>query len=106
MLIKISNFIIILNLLITSIGLFGVFFNKKNFLLILISLEIIFLGLNLNFALLSIYLDDIIGHIFILFILVVIAAESVIALSLFTILYQFKKSIVFNNIKENFVSKI
>lgn len=106
MLIKISNFIIVLNLLITSIGLFGVFFNKKNFLLILISLEIIFLGLNLNFALLSIYLDDIIGHIFILFILVVIAAESVIALSLFTILYQFKKSIVFNNIKENFASKI
>lgn len=106
MLLTITDFIMILNILIISIGLFGVFYYKKHFLLILISIEIIFLGLNLNFALISIYLDDIIGHIYILFVLTIVACESAIALCLFTIMYQLKKTIIINNIKEYFVNKL
>lgn len=106
MFLTITDFIIILNVLITSIGLFGVFYYKKHFLLILISIEIIFLGLNLNFALISVYLDDIVGHIYILFILTIIACESAIALSLFTIMYKFKKTIIVDNIKEYFLNKL
>lgn len=105
-LLKKIDVIIILNLLIFTIGFLGVFFNKKNLLLLLISIEIIFLGLNLNFVLISIYLDDLVGHIFILFILSIVACESAIALSFFILLYKFKETIVINKIKENAIIKL
>jgi NADH-quinone oxidoreductase subunit K len=106
MILKTINIIILLNVLIISIGLFGVFFNNKNFLMILIFIEIIFLGINLNFTIVSIFLDDVIGHIFILFILTIIAGESAIALSLFIMLYKLKKTINIQVIKTNYNSKI
>lgn len=106
MFLTVIDFLLILNIVIISIGFFGVFYPKKHFLLILISIEIIFLGLNLLFAESSIYLDDIIGHIFILFILSIVACESAIALCLFTILYNLKKTIDIHNIKEYFKNKL
>lgn len=98
--------IIILNFLVSSVGLFGIFINKNNLLLILIAIELIFLGVNLNFILISIYLDDIIGQIFVFFILTIVAGESAIALSLFTIIYKFRKTISMINIQEYFINKI
>lgn len=98
--------IIILNFLVSSVGLFGVFINRNNLLLILIAIELIFLGVNLNFILISIYLDDIIGQIFVFFILTIVAGESAIALSLFTIIYKFRKTISMINIQEYFINKI
>lgn len=106
MIIKTINLIIILNFLVSSVGLFGVFINRNNLLLILIAIELIFLGVNLNFILISIYLDDIIGQIFVFFILTIVAGESAIALSLFTIIYKFRKTISMINIQEYFINKI
>lgn len=106
MIIKTINLIIILNFLVSSVGLFGIFINKNNLLLILIAIELIFLGVNLNFILISIYLDDIIGQIFVFFILTIVAGESAIALSLFTIIYKFRKTISMINIQEYFINKI
>lgn len=106
MYLKIIDFILILNFLIISIGLFGIFFNKKNFLMFLISIEIMFLGINLNFILISILLDDLIGHIFVFFILTIITCESAVALSLFIILYKLKKNINIDIITNKYLNKL
>ena len=59
------NYILSLTAVVFFIGLFGVILNRKNILTILMSIELLLLGVNLNFAALSIYLDDIVGHIFV-----------------------------------------
>ena len=82
------------------IGLFGVILNRKNILTILMSIELLLLGINLNFAALSIYLDDIVGHIFVIFILTIAAAESAIGLAIITIFYKLKNSIELDPIKK------
>lgn len=88
------------------IGLFGVILNRKNILTILMSIELLLLGINLNFAALSIYLDDIIGHIFVIFILTIAAAESAIGLAIITIFYKLKNSIELEPIKKRLTNKI
>lgn len=95
----------ILICLIFVIGLIGVIINRKNLILILLSLEILFLAVNLNFAILSVYLDDIIGQIFVIFILTIAAAESAIILALITCLHQLKNSIEIKPIKKK-INKI
>lgn len=85
------------------IGLTGVIVNRKNILMILLSIEILLLAVNLNFASFSIYLDDITGHIFVIFILTIAAAESAIGLSLITCLYKIKGNIEIKPTKKKFV---
>ena len=87
------NYLIILTSVLFNIGLIGTLINRKNILVILLSIEILILAINLNFAILSIYLDDIIGQIFVIFILAIAAAESAVGLSLITSLYKLKSSI-------------
>jgi len=88
------------------IGLFGVILNRKNILTILMSIELLLLGINLNFAALSIYLDDVIGHIFVIFILAISAAESATGLALITIFYKLRNSIELKPIKKRLTNKI
>lgn len=76
-----------------TIGLTGIVINRKNILIMLLALEIVILAINLNFVTLSIYLDDIVGQIFTIFVLAIAAAESALGLSLITCLYQLKNSI-------------
>jgi NADH-quinone oxidoreductase subunit K len=87
------------------VGLFGILFNKRNLLVMLISIELVFLGINLSFIFASIYLDDILGQVLVFFILTVVAGESAVALSLFTIIYQFRQSSAFINLKGYFIYK-
>jgi NADH-quinone oxidoreductase subunit K len=96
------KFIIILTCLIFLIGLIGIIVNRKNIIMILLSIEIVLLAVNLNFAMLSIYLDDMVGHIFVIFILTIAAAESAIGLSLITCLYQLKNSIEIKPIQKKY----
>lgn len=63
------------------------------------SIEIILLAINLNFAIFSIYLDDLVGYVFILFILTIAAAESAIGLAILTIYYRLKNNIQIDKIK-------
>lgn len=79
---------LILSTIIFIIGLLGLFLNRKNIILILMSIELILLAVNLNFILYSVYLDDIAGQIFALFILTVAAAESAIGLAILVIFYR------------------
>ena len=75
------------------IGTLGIFLNKKNILLMLMSLEIIFLTISFNWIFSSIYLDDIVGQIFSLLILTVAAAESSIGLAILVIYYRIRTTI-------------
>lgn len=88
-LIKYLYFIIILFIL----GISGTFLNRKNIIIMLMSIELILLAVNINFIIFSIYLDDEIGQLFALFILTVAAAESAIGLAILVVLYYVRGTI-------------
>ena len=79
------------------ISFFGLIYNKKSILIILISIELILLSVNILFIVFSIYLDDIIGQIFTLFILTIAAAETSIGLSLLLVSYRVRGNILIDN---------
>ena len=76
-----------------SISLIGMFLNKRNILIMLMSLEMLFLSTSFFFIFSSIYLDDIIGQIFAILILTVAASESAIGLAILVIYYRIRSSI-------------
>jgi len=100
------NYILGLTAIVFFIGLFGVILNRKNILTILMSIELLLLGVNLNFATLAIYLDDVIGHIFVIFILTIAASESAIGLAIITVFYKLKHSIELEPIKKRLTNKV
>lgn len=98
--------ILILTSIIFFIGLLGIILNRKNILIIIMSIELLLLAVNLNFAAISIYLDDITGQVFVLFILTIAAAESAIGLAIITIFYRLKGSIELDPIKKKINNKL
>ena len=100
------NSILNLTSILFFIGLLGVVLNRKNILTILMSIEILLLAVNLNFAALSVYLDDIVGHIFVIFILTIAAAESAIGLAIITRFYNLKSSIELEPVKKKLTNKL
>lgn len=75
------------------LGMGGIFLNRKNIIIILMSIELMLLAVNLNFIVYSVYLDDLVGQMFALFILTVAAAESAIGLAILVVYYRVKGSI-------------
>ena len=101
MLLNISiNFVLKLTCIVFSIGLVGIILNRKNILIIIMSIELLLLAVNLNFATFSIYLDDITGQIFILFILTIAATESASGVAIMTAFYKLKNSIQLDSVKK------
>ena len=100
------NYILNLTSIVFFIGLVGIVLNRKNILIILMSIELLLLAVNLNFAAFSIYLDDIVGQIFILFILTIAATESAIGLAIITVVYKLKNSIQLEPIRKKITKKI
>lgn len=88
------------------IGLLGIVLNRKNILIIIMSIELLLLAVNLNFATFSIYYDDVVGQIFVLFILSIAAAESAIGLAIITVFYRLKNSIQLKPIKSKIINKL
>lgn len=99
------TYILSLTSIVFFIGLLGIVLNRKNILITIMSIELLLLAINLNFAALSIYLDDIVGQVFVLFILTIAATESAIGLSIITVFYRLKNSIELEPIKKK-VTKI
>ena len=62
------------------IGIFGLFLNRKNVIILLMSIELILLSVNINFVAFSSFLGDLVGQVFTLFVLTVAAAEAAIGL--------------------------
>lgn len=81
------------------IGALGLVLNRKSILITIMSIELMLLAVNLNFIIFSIYLDDIIGHIFVIFILTIAATESAIGLAILTVYYKLKNTIQMDKIK-------
>ena len=79
---------IIIPIITFFIGLSGIILNKKNIILILISVELMLLAVNFIFLVSSVYLDDRIGQIFALLVLTVAAAETSIGLGILIVCYE------------------
>ena len=77
-----------LSAIIFSIGVIGIFLNRKNIIIILLSIELILLAVNINLVSFSIFINDLTGQIFALFILTVAAAEAAIGLAIIVIYYR------------------
>ena len=77
-----------LGAIIFAIGLVGIFLNRKNIIIILMSIELILLAVNINLVSFSIFINDLTGQIFALFILTVAAAEAAIGLAIIVIYYR------------------
>ena len=82
-----------LSAVIFSIGIMGIFLNRKNVIIILMSIELILLAVNINLVSFSIYLQNIVGQVFAIFILTVAAAETAVGLAIIVIYYKNKGSI-------------
>ena len=79
---------LILSSIIFTIGIFGVFLNRKNLIIILMSIELMLLAVNINFIAFSTHLDLILGQVFALFVLTVAAAEAAIGLAIIVVYYR------------------
>jgi NADH-quinone oxidoreductase subunit K len=77
-----------LGAIIFTIGVMGIFLNRKNVIVILMSIELILLSVNINFVSFSIFLNDLSGQIFTFFILTVAAAEAAIGLAIIVVYYR------------------
>ena len=75
------------------IGVFGIFLNRKNVIIILMSLELILAAVNINFVVFSVFLNDMVGQIFTMFVLTVAAAEASIGLAILVCFYRLRNSI-------------
>ena len=90
--IGLSHYLTVSALLFT-LGVFGIFLNRKNVIVILMSIELILLSVNINMVAFSVFLNDMVGQVFALFILTVAAAESAIGLAILVLLFRNRSSI-------------
>ena len=95
------NYFLKITILLFSIGILGLVLNRKNILIIIMSIELLLLSVNLNFIAFSIYLYDVIGQLFVLFVLTIAACESGIGLAILTSFYRLRDSIEFKLIRIN-----
>ena len=84
---------LILTTLLFIVGISGICLNRKNILVILMSIELLLLAININFILFSIVIDDLFGQLFSFFILTIAACESSIGLALLVVYYRIRGSI-------------
>ncbi|WIV51714.1 NADH-quinone oxidoreductase subunit NuoK [Marivivens sp. LCG002] len=70
------------------IGIFGLFLNRKNIIILLMSIELMLLSVNINFVAFSSYLNDLVGQVFTLFVLTVAAAEAAIGLAILVCFFR------------------
>ncbi len=71
-----------------TIGVFGIFVNRRNVIIILMSIELILLAVNINLVAFSVFLHDVIGQVFALFVLTVAAAEAAIGLAILVVYFR------------------
>jgi NADH-quinone oxidoreductase subunit K len=85
--------------IIFTIGVVGIFLNRKNVIVILMSIELILLAVNINLVAFSIFINDLSGQIFTLFILTVAAAEAAIGLAIIVVYFRNSDTIRVEEIK-------
>jgi NADH-ubiquinone oxidoreductase chain 4L len=81
------------SMIIFILGIWGILLNRRNILIMLMSIELMLLAVNLNFLVFSVSLDDMMGQFFALLVLTVAAAESAIGLAIFVITFRVRGTI-------------
>ena len=80
------------------LGIWGIVLNRKNIIILLMSIELMLLSINLNFITFSVFLDDLMGQVFALFVLTVAAAESAIGLAILVAYYRVRNTIAVEDV--------
>jgi NADH-quinone oxidoreductase subunit K len=81
-----------------TLGVFGIFLNRKNVIIILMSIELILLAVNINLVSFSVFLNDLVGQVFAMFILTVAAAEAAIGLAILVVYFRNRGTIAVDDI--------
>jgi len=81
-----------------TLGMFGIFLNRKNVIIILMSIELMLLAVNINLVAFSAHLEDLVGQIFAMFVLTVAAAEAAIGLAILVVYFRNRGSIAVEDI--------
>ena len=81
-----------------TLGIFGIFLNRKNVIIILMSVDLMLLAVNINLVAFSAYAGDLVGQIFALFILTVAAAEAAIGLAILVVFFRNRGSIAVEDV--------
>ena len=81
-----------------TIGVFGIFLNRKNVIVILMSIELILLAVNINLVAFSAFLNDLVGQVFAMFILTVAAAEAAIGLAILVVYFRNRGTIAVEDV--------
>jgi len=97
MAVGLSSYLAVAAILFT-IGVVGIFLNRKNIIIILMSIELILLAVNLNFVAFSSYLGDLVGQVFALFVLTVAAAEAAIGLAILVVYFRNRGTIAVEDV--------
>jgi NADH-quinone oxidoreductase subunit K len=97
MAIGLTEYLVVAALLFT-IGVLGIFLNRKNIIIILMSVELILLAVNINFVAFSTHLGDLVGQVFALFVLTVAAAEAAIGLAILVVYFRNRGTIAVEDV--------
>ncbi len=87
-----------LSAILFTIGIFGIFLNRKNVIIILMSVELMLLSVNVNMVAFSHFLNDMVGQVFAMFILTVAAAEAAIGLAILVVFFRTRGSIAVEDV--------
>jgi NADH-quinone oxidoreductase subunit K len=97
MAVELSHYLAVAAILFTT-GVFGIFLNRKNVIIILMSIELMLLAVNINFVAFSAFLHDLVGQVFAMFVLTVAAAEAAIGLAILVIYFRNRGTIAVEDI--------
>ena len=94
-----SHFLVVSAILLV-LGIFGIFLNRKNVIIILMSIELILLAVNINLVTFSTFLHDVVGQLFAMFVLTVAAAEAAIGLAILVVYFRNRGTIAVEDINQ------
>ena len=97
MTITLGHYLVVAAILFT-VGILGIFLNRKNVIVILMAIELILLAVNLNFVAFSAFLGDLVGQVFAMFVLTVAAAEAAIGLAILVIYFRGRGTIAVDSV--------
>ena len=89
---------LVVSAILLVLGIFGIFLNRKNVIIILMSVELILLAVNINFVAFSAFLHDLVGQVFAMFVLTVAAAEAAIGLAILVVYFRNRGTIAVEDI--------
>lgn len=93
------NHFLVLSAIVFTLGVFGMFLNRRNVIVMLMSIELMLLAVQINFVTFSTYLGDLTGQIFAMFVLTVVAAETAIGLAILVVFFRNKNSMDIKDIR-------